>query len=68
MRTADHRRAASLSATAQASGYLITAIGPAAFGWLHDLTTGWMVPMLSFAAVATTQAIAGFGAGRQGQV
>jgi CP family cyanate transporter-like MFS transporter len=68
MRAADHRRAASLSAMAQATGYLIAAIGPAAFGWLHDLTTGWTVPMLSFAAVAATQAVAGFGAGRQGQV
>jgi CP family cyanate transporter-like MFS transporter len=68
MRTADHRRAASLSAMAQATGYLIAAIGPVAFGWLHDLTTGWTVPMLSFAAVAVMQAVAGFGAGRQGQV
>jgi MFS transporter, CP family, cyanate transporter len=68
MRTADYRRAASLSAMAQASGYLIAAIGPAAFGWLHDLTTSWTVPMLSFAAVPAMQAIAGFGAGRQGQV
>jgi CP family cyanate transporter-like MFS transporter len=68
LRTADFRRAASLSAMAQAVGYLIAAIGPAAFGWLHDLTTGWTVPMLSFAAVAALQAVAGFGAGRQGQV
>jgi MFS transporter, CP family, cyanate transporter len=67
LRTADFRRAASLSAMAQAVGYLIAAIGPAAFGWLHDLTTGWTVPMLSFAAVAAMQALAGFGAGRQGQ-
>jgi CP family cyanate transporter-like MFS transporter len=68
MRAADHRRAASLSALAQATGYLIAAIGPVAFGWLHDLTTGWTVPMLSFLAVAAMQAVAGFGAGRQGQV
>jgi MFS transporter, CP family, cyanate transporter len=68
LRTTDYRRAASLSAMAQATGYLIAAIGPAAFGWLHDLTTGWTVPMLSFAAVAAMQAVAGFGAGRQGQV
>lgn len=68
LRTTDYRRAASLSAMAQATGYLIAAIGPAAFGWLHDLTAGWTVPMLSFAAVAAVQAVAGFGAGRQGQV
>jgi MFS transporter, CP family, cyanate transporter len=68
LRTTDYRRAASLSAMAQAVGYLIAAIGPAAFGWLHDLTAGWTVPMLGFAAVAAMQAVAGFGAGRQGQV
>jgi MFS transporter, CP family, cyanate transporter len=62
MRTPDHRRAASLSAMAQATGYLIAAIGPVAFGWLHDLTTGWTVPILSFLAVAVIQAIAGFSA------
>jgi MFS transporter, CP family, cyanate transporter len=68
MRTTDHRRAASLSAMAQASGYLIAAIGPVAFGWLHGLTTGWMVPMLTFTAAAAAQAVVGLGAGRQGQV
>jgi CP family cyanate transporter-like MFS transporter len=34
------------------------------FGWLHDLTAHWTVPMASLAAVALVQAIAGFGAGR----
>jgi MFS transporter, CP family, cyanate transporter len=68
LRTADFRRAALLSAMAQAIGYLIAAIGPAAFGWLHDLTLGWTVPMLGFAAIAAMQAVAGFGAGRQAQV
>jgi MFS transporter, CP family, cyanate transporter len=68
LRTADYRRAASLSAMAQATGYLIAATGPAAFGWLHDLTAGWTVPMLGFVAVAALQAVAGFGAGRHGQV
>jgi MFS transporter, CP family, cyanate transporter len=68
LRTTDFRRAASLSAMAQAAGYLIAAIGPVAFGWLHDLSAGWTIPMLSFAAVAAMQAVAGFGAGRKGQV
>jgi MFS transporter, CP family, cyanate transporter len=68
LRTTDFRRAASLSAMAQAAGYLIAAIGPVAFGWLHDLSAGWTISMLSFAAVAAMQAVAGFGAGRKGQV
>jgi CP family cyanate transporter-like MFS transporter len=67
MGTGDHRRAASLATMSQATAYLIAATGPVAFGWLHDLT-GWMVPMVSLVAVAIIQVVAGFGAGRQGQV
>jgi CP family cyanate transporter-like MFS transporter len=66
MRTRDHRRATSLSTMSQAIAYLIAATGPAAFGWLHDLTLGWTVPMAGLLAVSVIQSIAGFGAGRQG--
>jgi MFS transporter, CP family, cyanate transporter len=68
MRTADHRQAAALSAMAQAASYLIAATGPVAFGWLHDLTGAWTVPMAGFLAVTVVQAVAGFGAARQGRV
>jgi MFS transporter, CP family, cyanate transporter len=68
MRTADHRRAAALSAMAQSAGYLIAATGPVAFGWLHDLTAGWTVPMVAFLATTVAQGAAGFGAGRPGRV
>ncbi len=68
MRTGHYRRAASLSTMSQATAYLIAATGPVAFGWLHDLSTGWTVPMVSLAAVAIIQGVAGFGAGRQGQI
>jgi CP family cyanate transporter-like MFS transporter len=68
MRTRDHRRAASLSTMSQATAYLIAATGPVAFGWLHDLTTGWTVPMASLLAVTIIQGVAGSGAGREGQV
>jgi MFS transporter, CP family, cyanate transporter len=68
MRTADHRQAAALSTMAQAASYLIAATGPVAFGWLHDLTGAWTVPMAGFLAVTVVQAVSGFGAGRQGRV
>jgi CP family cyanate transporter-like MFS transporter len=68
MRTADHRQAAALSMMAQTASYLIAATGPVAFGWLHDLTGAWTVPMASFLAVTVVQAASGFGAGRHGQV
>jgi hypothetical protein len=68
MRANDHRRAASLSTMSQAAAYLIAAAGPVAFGWLHDLSTGWTTPMLSSLAIALLQAVAGFCAGRAGQI
>ena len=68
MRTADHRRPAALSTMSQASAYLIAAIGPIGFGWLHDLSAGWKVPMTSLLAVAIIQCIVGFSAGREGRM
>lgn len=68
MRASDHRQAASLSTMSQAAAYLIAAAGPVAFGWLHDHSTGWTVPMLCLLAIPLIQAAAGFGAGRAGEV
>jgi MFS transporter, CP family, cyanate transporter len=66
MRASDHRRAASLSIMSQAVAYLIAAAGPVGFGWLHDLSTGWTIPMLSLLAIALVQAVAALRAGRAG--
>jgi MFS transporter, CP family, cyanate transporter len=68
LRTRDHRQAASLSMMAQATAYLIAATGPFAFGWLHDFTAGWTIPMASFLAITIVQAAVGFGAGRRGHL
>jgi MFS transporter, CP family, cyanate transporter len=68
MRASDHQRATSLSTMSQATAYLIAAIGPVAFGWLHDLATGWTVPMLGLLAIAIIQCLVGLGAGRPGYV
>ena len=67
-RTRNHREAASLSAMAQSAGYLIAAVGPFAFGSLHDLTAGWRVPMTALVAITVTEAAVGLGAGRKGYV
>jgi CP family cyanate transporter-like MFS transporter len=68
MRARDHQRAASLSTMSQATAYLIAAAGPVAFGWIHDVSSGWTVPMAILAAVSLIQALVGFGAGREGEV
>ncbi len=68
LRTGDHHQAAALSLMAQSIGYFIAALGPIAFGLLHDLFHGWTVPLIALAMGLTVQAFAGFGAGRNAQV
>jgi CP family cyanate transporter-like MFS transporter len=68
MRAQDHRRAASLSTLSQGVAYLVAAAGPPAFGWLHDLTGHWAIPMMGLSAIALMQAVAGYSAGRNRHV
>jgi len=68
LRASDHRQAAALSLMAQSIGYFIAALGPIAFGFLHDLCHGWTVPLLALTASLMVQAAAGFGAGRNAHV
>ncbi|WP_412068918.1 MFS transporter [Rubrivirga sp. IMCC43871] len=60
--------AAELSGMAQSIGYLVAAVGPALFGGLHDLTGGWVVPILSLAVVLVAKVAAGLPAARDAQV
>ncbi len=53
-----------LSAMAQSIGYLIAATGPVLFGFFHDLTDGWTVPLLFLVAVLGGKIASGLGAGR----
>lgn len=55
---------ASLSGMAQGYGYLIAAPGPLLFGFLHDLTAAWTIPLLVFTAVILAQSVFGGLAGR----
>jgi CP family cyanate transporter-like MFS transporter len=68
LRTRDHRQAAALSLMAQSIGYFIAALGPIAFGLLHDLSHGWTLPLMLLAATLFVQAAAGYGAGRNVQI
>lgn len=56
--------ATALSGMAQAVGYLITAVGPLAFGALHAWEGGWTLPLLLVAAYMLAQAVIGVPAGR----
>jgi CP family cyanate transporter-like MFS transporter len=68
LRTSDHRQAAALSLMAQSIGYFIAALGPIAFGLLHDVSHGWTAPLIALAASLVIQSLAGYGAGRNAQV
>jgi MFS transporter, CP family, cyanate transporter len=63
-RAPDPAAAASLSAFAQSSGYMIAAAGPLAVGFLHAATGGWTVPVLALLGVAVLMQWAGLLAGR----
>ena len=68
LRTRDHREAAALSLMAQSIGYFIAALGPIAFGLLHDVSHGWTLPLIALAAGLIVQSFAGYGAGRNTHV
>ena len=64
LRTPDARSAAELSGMAQSIGYLLAATGPLLFGWLHDLTHSWTIPLLALIAIVFVLLGVGLGAGR----
>ncbi|MFE5097813.1 CynX/NimT family MFS transporter [Streptomyces sp. NPDC056638] len=63
-RAADASQAAALASMAQSVGYLVAAAGPLLLGALHDLTSGWTLPLMLLVALTLIQAAVGAGAGR----
>jgi len=63
-RAHDAVAAASLSAFAQAIGYLLASTGPLTIGFLHNATGGWTVPGIVLLAVTGVELVAGLLAGR----
>ncbi|CAN5278127.1 MFS transporter [soil metagenome] len=64
LRAPDSGRAAELSSMAQSVGYLLAALGPAAFGILRDLSGSWSAPLASLLGIAFALAFVSLGAGR----
>ncbi|NUP58812.1 MAG: hypothetical protein HOQ06_04980, partial [Pseudarthrobacter sp.] len=58
-------QAASLSGMAQSVGYGMAAVGPVAFGALHDATGDWSLPLLATAGAMAVLAVMGLLAGRE---
>ncbi len=64
LRTDNMEEAAALSGMAQSIGYLLAAIGPIAFGFLHDIADSWMVSLWMLVIVGVVQLTSGIFAGR----
>ncbi|MGG1519329.1 MFS transporter [Paenibacillus oryzisoli] len=64
LRTRTAHEAAELSGMAQTVGYIMAAIGPMLFGWLHDMTHGWDLPLMLLIVASVFIFIFGVGAAR----
>ncbi|WP_080873482.1 CynX/NimT family MFS transporter [Oceanobacillus timonensis] len=64
LRTENAQQAAELSGMAQSIGYLLAAAGPTLFGYLHDATDSWTVPLLILLGASILLLISGLGAAR----
>ncbi len=60
LRTETAFEAADLSGFAQSVGYLIAAIGPVLFGFVHDATNSWTIPIALFLIASALLFIASF--------
>ncbi|MEO0558298.1 MAG: MFS transporter [Bacteroidota bacterium] len=59
LRTDTSETATALSGMAQSVGYLVAATGPPLFGWLYDVTGGWVIPLGSLLVVLAGKLLTG---------
>ena len=60
LRTKTAYEAAELSGFAQSIGYLVAAVGPVLFGYLHDYASSWNLPLLLFIIISVLLFFASF--------
>lgn len=61
-------QAAQLSGMAQSVGYLLAAVGPTLFGFIHDASGGWSVPLATITFLSLITIVLGYAAGRKGHI
>ena len=59
--TRNAQQAAELSGMAHSVGYLLAAIGPTLFGFIHDATNSWTIPLLILVGASVLLFIFGLG-------
>ena len=64
LRSRTPMEAADLSGVAQSVGYLLAAVGPVFFGFIHDETGSWHTPLILFIVTVALLFVAGMNAGR----
>ncbi len=65
LRAADHRQASHLSGMAQCVGYGLAALGPLGFGFVHEQSAGWALPLQMLIVVSLLQLMIAPLAGRK---
>lgn len=68
LRTHNAHQAAELSGMAQSVGYLLAAVGPILFGFIHDMAHSWTIPLLILIVGAILLFIVGMEAGSNNYV
>lgn len=63
-RARDHDASAALSGMSQSVGYVVAALGPVLFGWVHATVGGWVAPLILVLVVMAGQTVTGVFAGR----
>ncbi|QIG39157.1 MFS transporter [Microbacterium sp. 4R-513] len=64
-RARDPDASAALSGMAQSVGYVLAALGPVLFGWVHTTVGGWVAPLVLVLIVMIGQTVTGVFAGRE---
>lgn len=65
LRTENGEQAAEISGMAQSFGYLLAAVGPTLFGALHDLTKGWVWPLVMLIGIGILILLFGVSSGKK---
>ncbi|WP_410770695.1 CynX/NimT family MFS transporter [Fontibacillus sp. BL9] len=68
LRSRTAEQSAQLSGMSQSIGYLLSAVGPTLFGFLHDQSGGWSVPLATITAMSLITIVFGYAAGRKGRI